>query len=88
MPDHEVTHGDILRAIGNIEGQLTAIITSNANNRSDLNNAFQRLRQVEVRVAQGVILAVFLSLVMPIVVSAASLRLHFGHEPPSEARPR
>lgn len=88
MPDHEVTHGDILRAIGTIEGKLDAMHQSMAQKHVDIAEAFRRLGEVEKRVAQGVILAVALSLVMPLIVSASSPRLHFGPEPPVEARPR
>jgi hypothetical protein len=82
MPsDHEVSHGDILRAIGNIEGKLDAIHQSMANNRADIVEAFRRLNEAERRIAQGVILAVVASLVMPVVVMMASPRVEFGPAP-------
>lgn len=83
MPDHEVSHGDILRAIGNLEGKLDAIHSSMANNRTDIIEAFRRLNEAEKRIAQGVILAVVVSLVMPVVVVALAPRIEFGpdHHP-------
>lgn len=90
MPDHETTHGDILRAIGNLEGKLDAIHSTMANNRADIIEAFRRLSQAEQRIAQGVILAVVASLVMPIVVVMLAPRLEFGPEHPiqhSSTRP-
>lgn len=83
MPDHDTTHGDILRAIGNLEGKLDAIHSTMANNRADIVEAFRRLSQAEQRIAQGVILAVVASLVMPIVVVMVAPRLEFGPVPPA-----
>jgi hypothetical protein len=84
MPDHEVSHGDILRAIGNIEGRLDAILTAMTNNRDDIVEAFRRLNEAEKRIAQGVILAVVVSVVMPVVVVMLSPRLEFGPDIPRQ----
>jgi len=73
----DVTHGDILRAIGNMEGQLQAILTNLANSRTDMNTAFNRIRLLETRVAQGVILAVAVAFITPFIVSALNPQLHF-----------
>jgi phage-related minor tail protein len=77
------THGEILRAIGKIEGRLDAILTAMSQNRSDITEAFRRLGEAEKRIAQGIILAFAVSLVMPIVVMIAAPRLEFGpkHHP-------
>ena len=80
MPEHEVSHGDIYRALGILEGKLDAIATSMANNRTDIAEAFRRLGDAEKRIAQGVILAVVVSMVMPVLVMAAAPRLEFGPE--------
>lgn len=80
MPEHEVSHGDIYRALGILEGKLDAIATTMANNRADIADAFRRLGDAEKRIAQGVILAVLISLVMPVLVMAAAPRLEFGPE--------
>jgi len=80
MPDYEASHGDILRAIGNLEGKLDAIHQTMANNRSDIGEAFRRLNEAEKRIAQGVLLAVVLSILMPILVSMAAPQLRFGPE--------
>lgn len=88
MPEHEVSHGDILHKLGVMEGKLDAVHQSLAQKHTDITEAFHRLNDVEKRVAQGVILAIGLSLVMPLAVTAMNPRLHFGLEPPIEARPR
>jgi hypothetical protein len=90
MPEHEVSHGDILRAIGQIEGRLDAILTAMTNNRNDIIEAFRRLNEAEKRIAQGVILAVVVSFVMPVVVVMLAPRLEFGPDQPTHhpaARP-
>lgn len=78
MPDHEVSHGDILRAIGQLEGKLDAIHTAMRNNRADIIEAFRRLSEVEKRIAQGVILAIVASIVVPIAVTMLAPRIEFG----------
>ena len=88
MPEHEVSHGDILHKLGVMEGKLDAVLTDLAQKHTDIADAFRRLGEVEKRVAQGVILAIAISLIMPMVVSALSPRLQFGPEPSAEARPR
>lgn len=88
MADTEVSHGDILHKLGVMEGKLDAMHQSLAQKHTDIADAFRRLGDVEKRVAQGVILAIGLSLVMPLAVTAMNPRLHFGPEPPMEARPR
>jgi hypothetical protein len=84
MPEHEVSHGDIYHKLGALEGKLDAIVVSVAEKRTDLADAFKRLVEVEKRVAQGVILAVVIGFVAPILWSAVGARLHFGG-PPAEA---
>ena len=79
MPaDHEVSHGDILRAIGHLEGKLDSFHTTLGNHRSDIAEAFKRLGNAEKRIAQGVILAVVASIVMPVFVTIAAPRIEFG----------
>lgn len=88
MAESEVSHGDILHKLGVMEGKLDAMHQSLAQKHTDIADAFRRLGEVEKRVAQGVILAIALSLVMPLAMTAVNPRLHFGPEPPAEARQR
>lgn len=83
MPEHETTHGDILRAIGSLEGKLDGIISNMANNRSDILVLFERMNNAEKRIAQGVIIAIVVSLVMPIAVAMVAPRIEFGPERPA-----
>lgn len=87
MPgDHDVSHGDILHKLGMLEGKLDAMNQSLAQKNADISSAFSRLSEVEKKVAQGVILAVVVSLVMPILVAMIAPRIEFGpdHAPPAQ----
>lgn len=89
MPgDHEVSHGDILHKLGVMEGKLDAMNVSMAQKHTDIADAFRRLNELERRVAQGVILAVVASLVMPIIVAMLAPRIEFGPASPSHTLPR
>lgn len=83
--EHEVSHGDILRAIGTLEGKLDAMHQSMAQKHTDIAEAFRRLGEVEKRVAQGVIIAVAVGVIAPLLWQAINPQLHFGH-PPAELR--
>lgn len=76
--EHEVSHGDILHKLGVLEGKLDSHIQTVVGHRNDLSEAFKRLGEAEKRIAQGVILAVMVSLIMPIVVAVLSPRVEFG----------
>lgn len=78
MAEHEVSHGDILHKLGVMEGKLDAVHQSLAQKHTDISDAFRRLGDLEKRVAQGVILAVIVSLVMPVLVAMVAPRVEFG----------
>ena len=73
-PDNP-THGEVLRAIGHLEGKLDSIHEAIQYNRTSMMEAFRRLNEVEKRVAQGVILAIVLSILVPLLVTIAEPRL-------------
>jgi len=79
MPEqHDVSHGDILRAIGKLEGKIEGMLLTVQTSQSDIAEAFRRLNKAEQRIAQGVILAVVISIVIPLLVTMAAPRLEFG----------
>jgi hypothetical protein len=79
------THGEVLRAIGHLEGKLDSIHEAIQYNRTSMMEAFRRLNEVEKRVAQGVILAIVLSILVPLLVTIAEPRIsmpqHQQHQP-------
>ena len=83
--EHEVSHGDILRAIGTLEGKLDAMRNDLSQKHTDISEAFRRLNDVEKKVAQGVIIAVAVGVIAPLLWQAIDPQLHFGN-PPAELR--
>jgi len=86
MADHDVSHGDLLLAIGQMQGKLDALVSAMSQQRSDVTEAFRRLNAAEQRIAQGVIIAAALSLVMPVLVTLVAPRVTFSAHPAAEHR--
>jgi len=86
MADHDVSHGDLLLAIGQMQGKLDALVTAMTQQRTDVAEAFRRLNEAEKRIAQGVIIAASLSLVMPVLVTLVAPRVTFSAHPAAEQR--
>lgn len=84
--DDQVSHGDIYHKMGVLEGKLDAVIVSVAEKKSDLGEAFRRLTDLEKRVAQGVILAVAVGMLAPLLWNAVDPQLRFQQKTPSEVR--
>lgn len=70
MASEDISHGDIYHKMGVLEGKLDAVIVSVAEKKSDLGEAFRRIRVLEGRVAQGVILIAALAFLAPLAWSA------------------
>jgi hypothetical protein len=84
--ERDVSHGDLLLAIGNMQGKLDALVTTMAQQRADVGEAFRRLSEAEKRIAQGVILAVVVSFTVPLFVVAVAPKISFGLHPTVEDR--
>lgn len=70
MADEQISHGDIYHKLGGLEGKLDAVMISMSEKKSDITEAFRRIRLLEARVAQGVILLVCLATISPLVWTA------------------
>lgn len=88
MAEQEVSHSDIYRALGILEGKLDALNTALLQKRDDINLAFDRIRELEGMMGKVVGACLVLSIFLPLAVTALSPRLHLAPEPPSEARQR
>jgi hypothetical protein len=84
----EVSHGDIYRALGILEGKLDSMNQVLTQKHADIGDAFKRIGDLEKSVAKWAGIALACSVIIPLVVTAAAPRLHFSAEPPAEARPR
>ena len=88
MAEQEVSHSDIYRALGILEGKLDSLNTALLQKRDDINMAFDRIRELEGMMGKVIGACLVLSVAVPLVVSAISPRLHLAPEPPAEARQR
>ena len=77
----QVSHADIYRALGILEGKLDAMNTALTQKHSDISTAFTRINTVENKVSVGVGIALACSIVIPILVTALAPRLHLGSPP-------
>lgn len=81
MADETVSHGDIYRALGILEGKLDSLGQQLTQKHTDLGDAFKRLNELEKSVAKWAGIALACSVVIPVLITAATPRLHFGNPP-------
>lgn len=75
--DHsgDVTHGHILRAIGNLEGTLQALNASIVQLNVNHTDMVRRLNQAEQRIAQGLLLGAIMTIFIPLIVTVLMPRV-------------
>ncbi len=90
MADNDaVSHGDIYHKLGTMEGKIESVLLQLAEKRGDVNSLFGRVREIENKVAWGMGAAAIMSIVIPLLVSALSPRIHLGpQEPVHTEQPR
>ena len=67
MGNNEPTHGEILRAIGIIEGQLKLLLDAATTDKSERSSIGERVGRLEQRMAQVIILAVVAATLSPLI---------------------
>ena len=78
----EVSHGDIYRALGILEGKLDAMNQTLIQKHTDISSAFERISQLEKSMAKWAGIALVCSIIVPLLVTAMAPRLHFSHSSP------
>lgn len=63
----EPSHGEILRAIGVLEGQLKQLLDAAISDKGERSSLGARVGRLETRMAQVVILAVVAAMLSPII---------------------
>jgi len=63
----EPSHGEILRAIGVLEGQLKQLLDATISDKTERSSLGTRVGRLETRMAQVVILAVVAAMLSPII---------------------
>ena len=77
----DVSHGDIYRALGILEGKLDAMNTALTQKHSDISAAFGRISELEKSVSKWAGIALAASVIIPLIVTALAPRLHLGAPP-------
>lgn len=75
----EPSHGEILRAIGVLEGQLKQLLDAAVTDVRERSSIGARVGRLETRMAQVVILAVVAAMLSPIIWS--EIRIVFADRP-------
>jgi hypothetical protein len=83
----EVSHVDIYRALGILEGKLDTMSQTLLQKHTDISSAFDRISSLERSMAKWAGIALACSIVIPLLVTAAAPRLHFPQPAAVEARP-
>jgi hypothetical protein len=79
------THGDILYRLGELKGVTDLVASQLAQHREDSKVAHSRIDKIETKVAFACGIAVALSFIVPIVITALSPRVTLHpHDPPSQ----
>jgi hypothetical protein len=79
----EVSHADIYRALGILEGKLDAMNTALTQKHSDISAAFGRISELEKSVAKWAGIALAASVIIPLVITALGPKIHIGAHPPA-----
>jgi hypothetical protein len=67
MANGEPTHGEILRAIGTIEGQLKLLLDAATADKTERSSLGERVGRLEQRMAQVIIVAVVAATLSPLI---------------------
>lgn len=76
MTDHEnVSHGDIYRALGILEGKLDSLSTQLAQKHGDMTIAFNRIADLEKNMAKAIGIAIACSVIVPLLITLLSTKV-------------
>jgi hypothetical protein len=81
--EHQVSHGDIYRELGELKGMMSALILRGQKDDEDKKEIFTRVNKLETRMAQVVLVAVIASLTLPPMISFLGQHLHFTLRTPA-----
>ena len=78
MPVEDVSHADIYRSLGILEGKLDAVVQALTQRNQEFETALKRIGDLEKTVAKGLGMAMTFSVALPIVISGIGLLLTLG----------
>lgn len=79
--EREISHGEIYREIGVLQGKMDAIILSRTREDEEKKDIFTRLGKLENRMAQVVLVAVLASLILPPLAAFLGQHLRLNLKP-------
>lgn len=79
--EREVSHAEIYRELGILQGKMDAIILSRTADDEEKKDIFTRLNRLEIRMAQVVLVAVIASLVLPPLASFVGQHFQLNIKP-------
>lgn len=79
--EREVSHAEIYRELGILQGKMDAIILSRTTDDEEKKDIFTRLTRLEIRMAQVVLVAVIASLVLPPLASFVGQHFQLNIKP-------
>lgn len=84
--EREVSHAEIYRELGVLQGKMDSLILHRAKDDQDKSDMFRRLGILENRMAQVVLIAVLASLILPSIISFVTERTRWElHQAPAPA---
>jgi hypothetical protein len=75
VPVDDVSHADIYRSLGILEGKLDAVVQALTQRNQEFETALKRIGDLEKTVAKGLGMAMTFSVVLPIVISGLGVLL-------------
>jgi len=78
VPSEDVSHADIYRSLGILEGKLDAVVQALTQRNQEFETALKRIGDLEKTVAKGLGMAMTFSVALPIVISGIGLLLTLG----------
>jgi hypothetical protein len=82
----EVSHAEIYRELGILQGKMDSLILSRAKDDQDRTEIFRRIGTLESRMAQVIILAALAGLVLPAVLGWFADFVTIGRQPQAPAQ--
>lgn len=77
MVDDMVSHADIYRALGKLEGKLDSMNTALLQRNDEVKGALDRITKLETALAKVIGACLVMSLLVPLAVTAMNPRVHF-----------
>lgn len=87
MPE-EISHAEIYRRLGELQGTVNALVLSIGERREDLKAALSKVDQLEQKQAWMLGVCAVIAVLLPLVVTVSAMRVEFGQEqhPSMQAR--